>query len=135
MKTYYLFGNDAVKAYENGLDNLLDCEYAIHKHDSEKDLTGASLLANFGGWGDYTEITETEYEELSKLSELPENYWDFIEKHYPNYYSCELVHMSNRLQVYLEGGEDDLEIKNPRIKLQLINQQLYKKANEYKNNQ
>ena len=35
--------------------------------------------------------------------------WAFIEKHYPKYYSCERVALSNRIASFIDGSMDEDE--------------------------
>lgn len=70
MKHYFLFGKSAVEIYdENGIEFLVERtadEYisgAVYVFENGVDHP-AALLAAFNGYGDYSCITEEEYEML-----------------------------------------------------------------------
>lgn len=54
----------------------------------------------------------------------PQNYWSFIEKYYPNYYSCDAVLLSDILLRKLEGevidANDEALIEGWDIKKKLL---------------
>ena len=71
MKTFFLFGSQAVDLY---LDNefpriitkLNESDYSTFCFDSDVN-TPIELLNEFNGWGDYTEIMEFEYNILNDI--------------------------------------------------------------------
>lgn len=63
---YYLFGLDAIYAYNESLSNLItklkeDSSAGTTYHYNEKVESPTSLLSSFSGWGDYIEISKAEY--------------------------------------------------------------------------
>lgn len=143
MATYYLFGEQAVKAYEDGLDSVLDTEFSIHCFDPETDPAGSEMLYAFSGWSDYVSILEEDYTKLAKIDCLPDGYWDIIEKFYPDYSTSNLVLLSNQLSKLInepdqmdehERTQLKSEYENPRISMRLIDQKLFEDALEEQKN-
>lgn len=63
---------------------------------------------------------------------LPDDYWDTIEKYYPNYHSCDLVAESNDLDKLLSGNTDIEDLDeflrnhpNPQYEKTMIDVRLY----------
>lgn len=63
--------------------------------------------------------------------------WDFVERFYPNYYSCELIAESNDLAVIVEDGyigsenrkaEFSATTEKAKVALALVNEKIYQKA-------
>lgn len=69
-KTYYLFGEDAVNAYDNGIDELIeevtqnDIAFATFEF-IEGETQSADLMYEFNGWMDYSIMTEEDYNKLN----------------------------------------------------------------------
>ncbi|MFZ1704353.1 MAG: hypothetical protein WAT79_08395 [Saprospiraceae bacterium] len=66
-KTFFLFGEDAIKVYDEGDINAVveayennDIMYSMFAYDSEK-TQPIDLLLAFIGWNEFTVITEEEY--------------------------------------------------------------------------
>jgi hypothetical protein len=67
MKTYVLFGENAVNSYERGdieeLKKLISYgEGTLHVFDGTEDVI--EVLHIGSGWNDFTELTKSEYEKL-----------------------------------------------------------------------
>lgn len=75
--------------------------------------------------------------EIHTLKKIDSNYWPFIEKYYPNYYSCDQILLSDILTRKIKGEEisiaDEVEIKNWNIKKELLklDQRIMQKAMEH----
>lgn len=108
--TKIIFGKDEVRKYNNGED-FTDDEKIIHlkkyifETDAERD-TFYQGINEAMGWFDYEVIEEFEYKNKQEKEDGTKfNYWAFIEKYYPKYYSCNSVLMSEILTRKLDGEE------------------------------
>ena len=69
-KTYYLFGEDAVNAYDKGINELVeevtekDIAFATFVF-TEGETKSADLMYEFNGWMDYAIMTEEDYNKLN----------------------------------------------------------------------
>ena len=71
-KYYYIFGTEAVQAWISGpkadFIQLMKNDNGsgiLYEYD-DSCMYPNNLLYDFSGWGDYTEISETDYEYLQK---------------------------------------------------------------------
>lgn len=108
--TKIIFGKDEVRKYHNGED-FTDDEKNINlknytfETDAERD-TFYEGINEAMGWFEYEVIEEFEYKsKQEKEDETKFDYWAFIEKYYPKYYSCNSVLMSDILTRKLDGEE------------------------------
>jgi hypothetical protein len=68
MKTYVLFGEDAVREYEfGGIERLKEFisgggMYELHEFNGTESVI--EVLDIGSGWNDFTELTKSEYEKL-----------------------------------------------------------------------
>ena len=68
---YYLFGSDAVRSYEEGLNLFLEIvkggftEFDIRSFRLGDNPT--ELLSTAAGWSEFTEIKKEEYEQLQNI--------------------------------------------------------------------
>jgi hypothetical protein len=124
-----IFGKDEVRKYHNNVA-FTDDEKSINLKNytfetrAERDAFYEGIDEAMG-WLEYEVIDEFEDKnKREKEDEAKFDYWDFIEKHYPKYYSCNQILLSDILTKKLDGEEiceeDEEYIKDWDIKAELL---------------
>lgn len=71
---FYLFGEEAVNFYEQDWDELIDeirengLGYEIYEFDPSANDPSGDLLSAYDGWGNFTEITKEEYNQIQSIN-------------------------------------------------------------------
>ena len=130
--SYYakiIFGKDQVRKYHNN-EAFTDYEKTINlkKYNFETQAERNAFYKGIGeamGWLEFEVINESE-DKINKKEEDESKfeYWAFIEKYYPKYYSCDNVLLSDILTRKLDGEEicekDEKYIKDWDVKKELF---------------
>lgn len=121
-----IFGKNEVKKHRRG-EEFTDYENLIHKKKFEFETLAERNafykgLSESNGWVEFEIIKEIQTKETSV--ELEFNYWEFIEKYYPNYNHCDKILLSDILTRKLDGEEicenDEEYIKDWDVRKELM---------------
>lgn len=134
-----MFGKEQLSKYRQGLA-LTDYEKLINRKKyefetlSERDAFYKGL-SEAEGWIEFEVIKEAQTKSNNAEVEPTFDYWDFIEKYYPNYSNCNSILMSDILTRKLSGEElyeKDEEYKDRDIRKELmeLDKELLSKAFE-----
>lgn len=135
-----MFGKEQLSKYRQGLV-LTDYEKLSNRRKyefetlSERDAFYKGL-SEAEGWIEFEVINEAQTKSNKVEDEPTFDYWDFIEKYYPNYYHCNSILLSDILTRKLHGEEicekDEEYIKDWDIRKELkeLDKELLGKAFE-----
>ena len=121
-----IFGKNEVKKYHRGetftgYENLINRKRFSFETLAERNAFYKGLSES-NGWIEFEIIKEIENKEEPKEEEF--DYWGFIEKYYPGYYTCDNVLLSDILTRKLNGEhvrkKDRKYIKNWDIRKELL---------------
>lgn len=125
--TKIIFGKEQIRKYHNN-ENLTDLEKTINikkflfETREERNAFYNGISSAVGRF-EFEVISEFE-DKINKEEEDKFDYWAFIEKYYPNYYSCDSILLSDILTKKLHGEEmskkDKKHIKGWNVRKELL---------------
>lgn len=123
-----IFGKEQVIKYQQGIA-FSDFENLINrkKYEFETLQERNAFYKGLGetvGWTEFEVIKEQHIKPSFKEEETTFDYWDFIEKYYPNYYHSDRILLSDILTRKLDGEEisesDEEYIKDWDVRKELM---------------